>query len=49
MLREEFGLALHQLGETSFERLGDLRVQLLPGTAQQATMHGVLHQRMLEG
>jgi hypothetical protein len=31
-----------------FEGFGDLRVQLLPGTAQQAAMRRVLHQRVLE-
>jgi hypothetical protein len=49
MLRKELGLVLHQLGETGFQRLGDLRVQLLPGTPQQATVGRVLHQRVLEG
>jgi len=29
MLREELGLAVDQLGGMGFERLGDLRVQLL--------------------
>src|ERR1700694_4579087 len=48
MLCEEFGLALHDLGGMGFERFGDLRVQLLPGTAQQAAMRRVLDQRMLE-
>jgi hypothetical protein len=33
MLREEFGLVLHNLRGMSFERFGDLRVQLLPGNA----------------
>jgi hypothetical protein len=49
MLREEFGLAVHQLGGMGFERFGDLRVQLLPSVAQQAAMRRVLHQRVLEG
>jgi len=31
-----------------FYRLGDLRVQLLPGIAQQTAVRGVLHQRMLK-
>ena len=30
MLREQFGLAVHQLGGMGFERFGDPRVQLLP-------------------
>src|SRR6516165_9739461 len=48
MLREEFGLAVRQLGEMGFERFGDPRVQLLARAAQQAAMRRVLHQRMLE-
>ena len=48
MLREELGLAVHQLGRMGFERFGDLHVQLLPGTTQQAAMRHVLHQRVLE-
>src|SRR5215468_10604021 len=48
MLREELGLALHQLGEAGFKRFGDLRMQMLPGDAQQAAMHRVLHQGMIE-
>jgi type II secretory ATPase GspE/PulE/Tfp pilus assembly ATPase PilB-like protein len=48
MLCEELGLAVHQLRGTGFERLGDLRVQLLPGAAQQAVVSRVLHQRVLE-
>src|SRR6516162_7312489 len=31
-----------------FERFGNLRMQLLPGVAQQAAVCRVLHQRMLE-
>ena len=41
-------MALHQLGVVGFERLGNLRVELLASAAQQASMGGVLHQRMLE-
>ena len=48
MLREEFGLVVHCPGRMSFERCGDLRVQLLPGIAQQAAVRRVLHQRVLE-
>ena len=48
MLCEEFGLGLHQLGRMGFERFGDLRMQLLPSTAQQAAMRHVLYQRVLE-
>jgi len=48
MLCEEFGLAIHQLGEVGLERFGDLRVQLQPSIAQQAAMRRVLHQRVLE-
>jgi hypothetical protein len=48
MLREELGLVFDHLGEMGFERCSDLRVQLLPGTAQQAAMRCVLHQRVLE-
>ena len=32
----------------SFEGFGDLRMQLLPSTAQQAAVRRVLHERMLE-
>ena len=49
MLREEFGLAVHHLGRMGFEHCGDLRVELLPGFAQQATVSCVLHQRVPEG
>jgi RNA polymerase-interacting CarD/CdnL/TRCF family regulator len=31
-----------------FERIGDLRVQLPPRTAQQAAVRRILHQRVLE-
>jgi hypothetical protein len=48
MLREELGLALHHLGGMGFERFGDLRVQLLPGIAQQPAVRRVLHQCVLE-
>ena len=48
MLRKYFGLALHHLREMGFERSSDLRVQLLPGTAQQAAVRRILHQRVLE-
>ena len=48
MLREELGLAVDQLGGMGFERLGDLRVQLLARAAQQAAVRRVLHQRVLE-
>jgi hypothetical protein len=48
MLRKELGLAIQDLGGMGFESFGDLRVQLLPGTAQQATVRRVLHQRVLE-
>jgi hypothetical protein len=34
MLREEFGLAVHHLGGMGDQRFCDLRVQLLPRTAQ---------------
>jgi hypothetical protein len=49
VLREELGLAVHQLGGMGFERFGDPRFQLLPGTAQQAAVRRVLDQRVLEG
>jgi hypothetical protein len=49
MLREELGLAVHQLGGMGFERIGDLRVELLTSAAQQAPVRRVLHQRVLEG
>ena len=44
MLREEFGLAVHQLGEMGFERVADSCVQLLPKAAQQGAMRRVLNQ-----
>ena len=43
MLREKFGLAIDQLGEMGFERVGDLRVQLPPRAAQQAAVRRVLY------
>ena len=48
MLREKFRLALYQLGRLDFERIGDLPMQLLARTAQQAVVSRVLHQCMLE-
>ena len=48
MLREELGLAVHQLRGLSFQRFGDLGVQLLSSVAQQAAVSRVLHQRVLE-
>ncbi len=48
MLREELGLGVHQLGGMSFERNGDLSVQLLTKAAHQAAMRRVPDQRMLE-
>ena len=48
MLRQEFGLRVHQFGGVGFDRVGDLRVQLLPRAAQQAGMRRILHQRVLE-
>jgi hypothetical protein len=48
MLREELGLAVHQLGGMGFERFGDLCVQLLASAAQQTIVRGVLHQSVLE-
>jgi len=48
MLREKLGLAFHDLGGVGCERFGDLRMQLLPGIAQQAAVCCVLHQRVLE-
>ena len=49
MLRTDFWLTLHQLGEKGFERFGDLRVQLLPSSTEKAAMSRVLHQRVLKG
>jgi len=49
MLREELGLGVHDLGGMRLERFRDLRMQLLPGTAQQTAVRRVLHQRVLEG
>ena len=49
MLREELGLAVHQLGEMGFERFGDLRVQVLPRAPQKAAVSRILHQRVLKG
>jgi hypothetical protein len=48
MLREELGLALHQLGGMGCERFGDLCVQLPARAAQQAAVRRVLHQCVLE-
>src|SRR6516225_6278534 len=48
MLGEKLGLGFHQLGGKGFERLGDLRVQLLPSAAQQAAVRRILHQSVLE-
>src|SRR5215472_14683293 len=49
MLREELGLAVNQLGRMGFKRLGDPRVQLLAGIAQQTAVSRILHQYVLEG
>ena len=49
MLRQELWLDVYHLGRMGFERLGDLRVQLLPSAAQQAGVSRVLHKRVLEG
>jgi hypothetical protein len=46
--REELGMSVRDLRVIGLERLGDLRVQLLAGAAQQAAMRSVLHQRVLE-
>jgi len=43
MLWEELRLGVHQVGRMGCERLGDLRVQMLAGIAQQAAVRGVLH------
>jgi len=48
MLREQLRLAVHQLWGLGFERFRDVRVQLLPGVAQQAAVRSVLHQCVLE-
>jgi hypothetical protein len=48
MLREEFGLALHRFGGMGCECIGDPGMELLPRTAQQSAVSGVLHQRVLE-
>jgi hypothetical protein len=48
MLREKLGLAFYNLGGMGLERVSDLRMQLLPGLAQQAGVRRVLHQRVLE-
>src|SRR5262249_57821929 len=49
MVREELGLAVHQLGKISLRCLGNQSMQLLPGTAQKTTVGCFLDQRMLEG
>ena len=49
MLREEFGLVVNLLGRMGFKRLGDPRVQLLAGIAQQTAVSCILHQHVLEG
>jgi hypothetical protein len=36
MLGKDLGLALHELGGMHFKRFGNVRVQLLPGAAQEA-------------
>jgi hypothetical protein len=46
VLREELGLAVHQSRGMSFERFGDLRVQLPPSTPQQTAVSHVLQQRV---
>src|SRR5262245_33498663 len=48
MLGKELGLGIYQFGRISFERCGDLRVQLLASTTQKAAVCRVLHQRVLE-
>ncbi len=49
MLREELGLALHELRGVGFERFGDPRVQALARATQQTIVRRVLHQRVLKG
>jgi len=48
MMREQFGLALDTIGEILLKHRRNTGVQLLPLSAQQRAIGGVLHQRMLE-
>src|SRR4029077_8807808 len=48
VMSEQLRLALDEIGEMPFQRRRDARVQLLPSTAQQRRVGGVLHQRVLE-
>src|SRR5271166_5774009 len=49
MLGEELRLVFYYFWKIGFERVGDLRMQLPAGLAQQAAVSCVLHQRVLEG
>jgi len=48
MMRQEFRLALDEIGEMLFQHGRDPGVQFLPPCAQQGAIGGVLHKRMLE-
>src|SRR6202045_550252 len=48
MMGQEFWLALDEIGEILLQRRRDPSMQLLPPSAQQHVIGGVLHQRMLE-
>ena len=48
MMRQEFRLALDEIGEISFQHRRGAGVQFLAPAAQQGAVGGVLHQRVLE-
>src|SRR5258705_8978493 len=49
MLRHKLGLSRCNLGKLAFQRGHSASMQLLPSTAQQGAVRGVLHQRVLKG
>src|SRR4051794_16076992 len=48
MMRQEFRLPRHPLGEAPLHDFSDARMQLLPITAQKRAVGGILNQSVLE-
>jgi hypothetical protein len=48
MMCQKFGLLIDHFGKALFENRRDSAVQLLPPRAEQGSVGGVLHQRVLE-
>ena len=49
MLRDQFGLCLHRLGEPLLQHLRNPLMILLPGTFQQGGVGRILNEGMLKG